>query len=181
MRLSLQLASLGVLCVSMMAWAGHPQPAARSVYSSLDVRTCRLVGANEETGSTVHQCRGVAGYALQVADDDARMSVTVVAPGGGLHRLHYWTVVGSGFSTLGPRAEWRMRGAGARARPVALIVRVAVTGPEDHVTSYLAVARVSPRAGCVTDVIRPSSNMNELARRAADRSAGKPCLRSTSG
>ncbi|HEX8359234.1 MAG TPA: hypothetical protein VF613_03975 [Longimicrobium sp.] len=177
MRLSLQLAALAVLCAPLVAWAGRPQPAAHSVYTTLDVRTCRLLSSDEETGSTLHQCRGVAGYRLQVADDDARMSVSVVPPGGGVHRLHYWTVVGSGFSTLGPRAEWRMRGQGTRARPVALIVRVEVSDPEQRVTSYLAVARVSPRASCVTEVIRPAANMNELARRAADRSAGRPCLR----
>lgn len=179
MRLPLRLAAIAVLCVPLLAWAARPQPATRSLYSSLDVRQCRLIGADEESGSTLHQCRGVAGYALQVADDDARMSVNVVAPGGRVHRLEFWSVVGSGFSTLGPRAEWRVRGEGARARPVALIVRVAVSDPNQRVTSYLAVAKVSPRASCVTDVIRPSAHANELARRAADRAAGKPCRRVT--
>lgn len=177
MRLPLRLASIAALCVPLVAWSARPQPATRSVYSSLDVRQCRLVGANEETGSTLHQCRGVAGYAIQVAEDDARMSVNVVAPGGGLHRLEFWSVAGPGFSTLGPRAEWRVRGEGARARPVALIVRLEVSGENDRVTSNLVVSRVSPRMSCVTEVIRPVPNANELARRAADRAPARPCLR----
>jgi hypothetical protein len=172
MRLPLRLAAIAALCVPIVAWAARPQPATRSLYSSLDVRTCRLISADEETGSTLHQCRGVGGYALQVADDDARMSVNVVTPSGGLHGLDYWTVVGGGFSTLGPRAEWRVRG----ARPVALIVRVGMSDENQRVTSYLAVAKVSPRMSCVTEVIRPVANANELARRAADRAPTRPCL-----
>lgn len=177
MRLPSQLMAIAALCVPVVAWTARPQPATRSVYSSLDVQTCRLVGANEESGSTLHQCRGVAGYAIQVADDDDRMSVNVVAPGGGLHRLELWSVAGSGFSTLGPRAEWRVRGEGTRARPVALIVRLGVQDENNRVASNLVVSRVSPRMSCVTEVIRPVANANELARRAADRAPARPCLR----
>jgi hypothetical protein len=70
-----------------------------------------------------------------------------------------------------------MRGEGARARPTALIIRLGVSDEIQRVTSYLVVARVSPRMSCVTEVIRPAANQNELARRAADRAAGRPCLR----
>lgn len=65
-------------------------------------------------------------------------------------------------------------------RPYALIVRVnANEDPANHerVTSYLAVARISPRGACVTNRIRPSANANALARQAADRSASRPCMR----
>jgi hypothetical protein len=177
MRLPLRLAAIAVLCLPVVAWAARPQPATRSIYSSLDVRTCRLISQDEETGSTLHRCRGVAGYGLQVADDDARMSVNVVAPGGRLHGLDYWTVVGGGFSTLGPRAEWRVRGQGAQTRPVALIIRLGVSDENQRVTSYLVVARVSPRMSCVTEVIRPVAHQNEVARRAADRAPTRACLR----
>ncbi len=150
--------------------------AVRSVYSSLDTARCRLLSRHEETGATLHRCRGVAGYALQVADDDARMSVNVVAPGGRVHPLSYWGTITHNFSSLGPRAEWRMRG----ERPIALIVRVNAnedSANPERTTSYLAVAKVSARGSCVTDRIAPGANANELARRAADRSAGRPCLR----
>ena len=170
----MRLAMLALLCAPLAAWA--PPQAVRSLYSTLDVRTCRLLDADEETGATLHRCPGVGGYALQVADDDARMSVDVVAPGGRVHELSYWSNITGSFSSLGPRAEWRVRG----TRPYALIVRVnANEDPSDHkrVTSYLAVARISPRGACVTDRIGPSANANALARQAADRSASRPCMR----
>lgn len=166
---------LALLCAPLGAWVSPPQTV-RSVYSTLDVRTCRLLRKDAETGGTLHRCPGVGGYALQVADDDARMSVDVVAPGGRVHPLSYWGVITSNFSSLGPRAEWRMRG----TRPYALIVRVNANedpGNHERVTSYLAVARISPRGACVTDRIPPSANANALARQAADRSASRPCIR----
>jgi hypothetical protein len=147
----------------------------RSVYTSLAERDCRVVEKDAETGGTDSRCPGTAGYALMVSDHDARMSVDVVAPGGRTHRLRYPAVISSAFTSLGPRAEWRMRG----ATPIALIVRVnAFEVPEtpNAATSYLAVARLTPAGICVTDRIPPSADANEKARVAADASASRPCL-----
>lgn len=163
---------LALLCVPLLA----AQQPLRSAYTTLDPRQCRTLSKHPETGGTVQRCPGVGGYALQVLDDDARMSVDVVAPGGRVHRLQYWSVVTHNFSSLGPRAEWRLRG----GRPFALIVRVNAnedSARPDRVTSYLAVARISPRGSCVTERIAPAPDANERARRAADRAAGRPCLR----
>lgn len=151
----------------------------RSVYTSLDPDRCRTVSTDEEVGGSVQRCGGVAGYSLVVTDGDARMTIDVVAPGGRVHRLNYWSVITHNFSTVGPRAEWRMRG----TRPIALIVRVnANEDLEDpsRITSYLAVARITPRGICVTDRIGPVPGANELARRAADAPGTRPCLRDRS-
>jgi hypothetical protein len=154
--------------------AGDSTSAIRSVYTSLAEPACRVVRRDEETGGTTSRCPGTAGYTLMVHDDDARMSIDVVAPGGRTHRLRYWAVITSAFSSLGPRAEWRMRG----GTPIALIVRVnAFENPEvpDRATSYLAVAKITARETCVTDRIPPGADANEAARRAADQSASRPC------
>lgn len=149
----------------------------RSVYTSLAEAECRLVEKDEETGATSSRCPGTAGYALLVHDWDARMTVDVVAPGGRTHRLRYSGVITSAFSSLGPRAEWRMRD----GKPIALIVRVnAFEDPDtpDRATSYLAVARITAREVCVTDRIPPTTpNANEAARQAADPSASRSCMR----
>jgi hypothetical protein len=154
-----------------------PPAGIRSVYTSLAQADCRLLRQDEETGGTSSRCPGTAGHALMVHDDDARMSVDVVAPGGRTHPLRYWGVITSNFSSLGPRAEWRMRD----GKPVALIVRVnAFENPEipDRATSYLAVAKITPREVCVTDRIPPTApSANEAAQRAADSSASRPCMR----
>lgn len=150
-----------------------------SVYTELSSARCKTVEVTEETGGSVQKCPGVAGYSLLVEDDDARQSVTVVTPEGKRHPLNYWQVVTTAFSTVGDKAEWRMEGRGKRARPVALIVRVYANenpdAPNERV-SYLAVAKITARAICVTGKVKGGPTANEEARRAADASADKPCL-----
>jgi hypothetical protein len=61
-----------------------------------------------------------------------------------------------------------------------LIVRVnASENQEDpnKKSSYLAVAKITPQQVCVTDKIAPGATANEEARRAADASSSKPCLK----
>lgn len=146
----------------------------RSVYTSLAEADCPVLEVDEESGSSTSRCPGTAGYSLLAHDGDARASIDVVTPDGKAHPLNYWSVISHGFSTAGPRAEWRMRG----GRPIALIVRVnASEDPEDssRITSWLAVAKITPGEICVTDRIAPAADANEQARRAADASAGRPC------
>ena len=146
-----------------------------SVYTSLAEADCRVIEVDEEAGGSTSRCPGVAGHALKVMEGDLRMSIDVVTPDGKEHPLNYWSVITGNFSYLGPRAEWRMRG----DRPVALIVRVnASEDPEnaDRSTSYLAVAKLTPREICVTDRIAPSADANVAARAAADRSVSRPCM-----
>ncbi|HEU4886022.1 MAG TPA: hypothetical protein VFT45_27540 [Longimicrobium sp.] len=145
-----------------------------SVYTSLE-KDCRLIEVDEESESSAQRCPGTAGYELKVMEGDLRMSIDIITPDGQPHELNYWSVITSGFSSLGPRAEWRMRG----GRPIALIVRVnASENPENasQLTSYLAVAKITPREICVTDRIAPAPNANEAARAAADSSAGRTCI-----
>lgn len=176
-------AALGLTLLAAVPTTRPEPPSAqvplRSVYTSLAPERCRLLRTFPETGGTVQRCPGVARHALDVTDDDSRMSVGVVTPGGRVHHLRLPSVVSAAFSSLGPRAEWRMRGQGSGARPVALIVRFnAYQDPQrpERATSYLAVAKITARGICVTDRIRPSADANEKARRAADTSGSRPCL-----
>ncbi len=167
------LTALFILCcaVPLLAYA----PAAESVYTDIAAARCKTVEAHEEGASSVQKCAGVGGYELLVEDDDSRQSVTVVSPDGKRHPLNYWQVITTGFSSLGEKAEWRVEKKGGKVRPYALIVRVnASENPEkpDEKTSYLAVAKITSDAVCVTDKVKT----NEAARQAADASADKPCL-----
>jgi hypothetical protein len=152
-----------------------------SVYTDIADSKCATIAVDEEAGGATQRCPGIAGYALLVEDDDARMSVTVVAPNGEQHPLNYWQVVTTAFSTLGPKAEWRVTQQNGEFAPLALIVRVNANESDDPgvITSYLAVAKITPQATCVTDKIAPGADMNLRARRAADSSAGRPCLEPT--
>ena len=151
-----------------------------SVYTELDEKRCKTIEFEHEGYSWTRDCPGVAGYKLHHLQGDERASITVVSPDGRQHPLEFWSTVSPAFSSVGPRAEWRVRRGGARPEPFALIVRFnAHEDPEkiERFTSYLVVARLAPGAVCVTDRIEPGPRANEEARRAADASASKPCLK----
>jgi hypothetical protein len=137
---------------------------------------------DDETGSTVSSCPGVAGYALQVLDDDSRQSVTIITPDKREFPLNYWHVVTPYFSQLGDKAEWRVIQKDGKPEPIAIIVRVNAQEQKDIDAqvinrSYLAVAKITPPEICVTDRIPPGAAANQEARMAADNAAKKACLR----
>ena len=101
-------------------------------------------------------------------------------PQGKEHSLDLWSVVSGGFSSLGPKAEWRIATQKRKSVPVALILRYnASENPEapDKRTSYLAVAKITATEICVVEKISPGPTANEDARRSADASSTKPCLK----
>ncbi len=153
-----------------------------SVYTALHAKACRTIKATAaEGGSYVGICNGIAGYKLQLEEGDLRQNLQVITPDGRKHSLKLWDVVGSSFSSLGEKAEWRIKKNGAKVTPIALIVRYNVANPEDSTrnTSWLAVAKITGAKICVTDKIAPKPNANVEARTAADNAANKPCLQSS--
>ena len=152
-----------------------------SVYTPLSERLCRPIKSpHPQTGDYEGVCPGTAGYKLIVTEGDLRQNVTVVTPKGAKHSLELWDVISSGFSSVGPKAEWRMAKQNGKLTPVALIIRYnSNDDPEspNKQSSYLAVTKITPSEICVTDKIMPGANANEEARRAADAAATKPCLK----
>ena len=152
----------------------------RSVYTSLEPKHCRAIkSAKSETDGYEGRCRGVGGYTLILSEGDLRQNVTVVTARGAKHSLDLWSVISGGFSSVGPKAEWRMAMQKGKRAPVALIIRYnASEDPEqpNKLSSYLAVSKITPTEICVTDKISPGPKANDDARRAADSAATKPCL-----
>lgn len=169
-----------ILLFLLAGAAGAPaQQQVESVYTDLADAKCRTIEFEHEGYSWTKECPGVAGYKLHLLQGDERESVTVIRPDGSRHPLELWSSVSPAFSSAGPKAEWRVRRRGGRVEPFALVVRY--NAKEDPVnyrktTSYLVVARLAPGKICVTGKVAPGPRANELARRAADDSAGKPCL-----
>ena len=153
----------------------------KSMYTPLGDKQCRKL-KSAEAGDDGYEgrCPGVAGYALLLSEGDLRQNITVITPKGAKHSLELWDVISGGFSSVGPKAEWRMSMQKGKLAPVALIVRYnASENPDqpDKLSSYLAVSKITATEICVTDKILPGPNANEEARRAADTAATKPCLK----
>src|SRR6185503_6451262 len=153
----------------------------QSVYTSLGEKQCRTI-KTAEAGDDGYEgrCRGVAGYTLLLSEGDLRQNITVITPKGAKHSLDLWDVISGGFSSLGPKAEWRTTTRNGKPVPVALIVRYNANEDPEAPTkqnSYLAVSKITATEICVTDKILPGPKANEDARRAADTAATKPCLK----
>ena len=153
----------------------------QSVYTSLGEKHCRTV-KSAEAGDDGYEgrCRGVAGYTLMLSEGDLRQNITVITPKGAKHSLDLWDVISGGFSSVGPKAEWRTTTRNGKPAPVALIVRYNANEDPEAPTrqnSYLAVSKITATKICVTDKILPGPKANEDARRAADTAATRPCLK----
>lgn len=139
------------------------------------------------TGADTMKCAGVGGYSLHVTEDDERSAISVVAPDEQVFPLDDWKVSTPGFSTLGKKAEWRVKKVAGKSVPVALIVRMNVADP--NVTDQsdvdqpkrgplLAVAQIREGKVCLVAKVNAAlSNANAQARIAAD-SEGQACLAS---
>lgn len=152
-------------------------PTPHSIYTSVAEKKCRtLKSSPAEAGDYLGRCAGVAGYALLLSEGDLRQNLTVVTPRNKEYSLELWSIISSGFSSVGSTVEWRI----FKNTPIALILRYdASEDPEkpDKKTSYLVVAKITTNEICVTDKIPPGSKANEEARRLADEAASKPCLK----
>lgn len=142
----------------------------KSVYTPISNEKCETKTTSPASGYL--KCDGVGGFKLFVLDDDARMSVTVVAPDQKEFELDFWGYFRN-FSYVGEKVEWRMKG----NNPVALIIRYNVSdkGDSDKTSSYLMVAKITKQTACVTDIVKPAKNQNLTAQKLADKASLKPC------
>lgn len=157
-----------------IAPSGVKETIARSEYTSLAPSDCVLTERDAESGATTHRCTGVGGYELRMHDTDARMSLDVLANGDVPMPLHFSQFGNGAFSSLGPRAEWRV--AASASRPHALIVRYQIYEQPERATSYLLVVKLAPEESCVVAQLPPSPTQNQDARRVADYALSKTCL-----
>ena len=168
--------------VTMGAALATQAQSIQSSYTNLAGRSCRTIKEDSSgAGYWLGQCPGVAGYKLLLEEGDLRQNLTVVTPRGKKQSLDLWSVVASGFSRVGDKAEWRLKKQRGGAAPIALIVRFIVSiDPEDstRTKSYLAVSKITSTEICVTHKIEPGPSANEAARKAADEAGSKPCLAS---
>ena len=144
-----------------------------SVYTGTTAKDCKATKESKDDGY-IGICKGVGGYSLELLEGDLRQTVNVITPNKKKSELNLWSNVSSGFSSVGAKAEWRMKG----IAPMALIIRFnASENPEDStkITSYLVVSKITKTSACITDIVKPGATQNAEAQQLADAAIGKPC------
>jgi hypothetical protein len=154
-----------ILIISTVAFAQN-----KSTYTSLAAK-CKATKESSDDGYT-GICDGVGGFKLEVSEGDLRQNIKVISPSKKKFDLNLWSFYG-GFSSVGEKAEWRVKG----TVPTALIVRFNVSDAEDSskTTSYLMIAKVSKTSACIVDVVMPSKTQNADAQKIADKASTMAC------
>ena len=145
----------------------------KSTYTGTTDKDCKAAKASEDDGY-IGICPGVGGYKLELLEGDLRQTVNVIAPNKKKFELNLWSNVSSGFSSIGAKAEWRMKG----AVPTALILRFnASENPDDStkITSYLVIVKIKKTSACIVEIVEPSKTQNADAQKLADSAANMAC------
>lgn len=145
----------------------------KSVYTSTRTAACKTISSNpDEAGSYEGECPGTGGYKVRLLEGDIRQTLNIITPAKKKFELGFWSFY-SGFSSIGEKIEWRVKG----TAPIALIARFNVADVEDSskTHSYLMVSKISAKESCVTDIVEPTAKQNEKARELADAAPTKPC------
>ena len=156
-----------MLLVSTVAFAQN-----KSVYTSTIAEKCKATKESSDEGY-IGICEGVGGFKLELSEGDLRQNIKVISPSKKRFDLNFGSFFG-GFSSIGEKVEWRVKG----TVPTALIVRFKVSeNPEDSsiITSFLLVAKVSKTSACIVDVVKPGKTQNADAQKLADKASSKPC------
>lgn len=162
---------------AFLSAAGREAPwQAGSVYTSLEDKACKVETPSGDEEPSEAICPGVMGYALKKSFADARENLAVLDPSGREHDLRFTELISAGFSSLGPRAEWRMLAAGGAKVPAALIVAFSAQAEDGSIKEYRAVSKITSTAICLVAVIPPHSEQHGHAREAADKAAASKCM-----
>ncbi len=165
--------SLSLILLLSLLFSSSVFGQTKSLYTGSTAKDCKASKAPVEDGY-IGLCPGVAGYTLELLEDDLRQTVNIIAPNKKKYELELWSNVSNGFSSLGTKAEWRMKG----KTPIALIVRFnASENSEDssRITSYLVVVKISKTDICIVDILKPTKTQNSDARKLADTPAKRVC------
>ena len=151
-------------------------PKVSSVYQLLTGKHCKHTSV-VESGYGFDVCKGVGGYTLELSDADQRNSIKLIAPDKKTFNLQFEAQDSLKMSRLEQKIEWRVIREGRKIVPVALITRFEVleSRESNKRVSYLMVSKITADSACLTDIVKPSADANEEARKLADASANKPC------
>jgi hypothetical protein len=149
----------------------------RSQYTDVSEKKCKTL-EEEPAMYILLECAGVGGYKLKLADVDLRQTLTVVSPAGKEYDLDFNTQY---FSYVSGKAEWRVKKAGGKTVPVALVIRFYTQENlqnDREITAYFLAVKITADEICGVDVIKASAaRAKKKARLSADKSSGKSCLK----
>jgi hypothetical protein len=172
-RLVRSLAAAAMLTVAAPVLA-RAQDATRSVYTTIDLKTCRVLKKSSPEGAS-WRCPGLPGYPIYLAEGDDRFFISAgLEPEKRRAAKQTLKPFNTIFSSGTARAtvEWRIPRTSRKAQPYASIVRY-YTSSETSKGQVLVVSKITPAETCHAAYIDADTNTDaiERARLAADTTA----------
>lgn len=150
-----------------------------SIYTDFTEKNCKELKSDPDNGILYRgECRGIGGYKLIFYESEHHQMLNLIAPNG--DEIELKMQISAAPTSLGRKAEWRVRREGKKIIPIALVIRMNVfDDPEisEKAKSYLTVIKITKESACVTATVEPAiKNQNLKARQLADVSAEKACI-----
>lgn len=158
--------------------AANAAPAA-TITTDLYGKACTVLSQDRETGAATRRCRGAAGYALLVHDEDGRTSIDILPPARRGMPLNFWDVVSGGYTTVGRKAEWHFARRNGKLVPVGLVVRVNTveeTAGDVKRGALTTVTRIGAQEACVVFKVDAAGRHAGRKARAAAQDTRARCL-----
>jgi len=148
----------------------------------------RLCKPAEERGEEVLICKGVADYSLQLKGDETKPQISLIAPDGTRHPIHYWDLSDPAFRGLEENVLWIVN---HLDKTLAINFRLKVElkegdrkwGPYDVITEgdvklgrYDVIARVTPLPVCIVGSVPVTLKTGGFSMGIAVSPAALPCL-----
>ena len=154
-----------------------------SVFTNLGDKDCKPVPATDFDFEGI--CPGVGAYTIKIIEGDLRQNLLLVRNGRDedLNLQSQQPTEGGGslvgVSSIGQKADWRVRKRGRKTTPFALTFRFLTTNDGETFGNqqYLIVAKLAEPQACVFKIIDASkhANANDLARAAANEAETGSC------
>ena len=137
-----------------------------SVYSDLDLKTCKVLELNADEGEGgVWECKGIEGFDVLYLEGDLR---GYIAFGPEARSQCTSAQTFGAFNSPGPKIEWRME----NGKPIATILRWFTdngSGEANAKQNWLAVTKLNGKDACRTALIDTKyPDANNIARAKAD-------------
>ncbi|CAA6806213.1 MAG: Unknown protein [uncultured Sulfurovum sp.] len=148
-----------------------------STYTSINQKDC--VTLDSDNMGSIQECESFVDIGVKVIEGDIRQSI-VLTRHGEEYDLAFWSTVGSAFSSLGLKIEWRHELQQPK-NVIGMIVRFEANDDYENIgksSSYLLVSKITNEEMCVVAKVAPQERQNEMARKILDSKDELPCLRS---
>lgn len=161
-------------CVGTESLAQYPdqkQPDRDMIGTSLSRKLCKP--SVDDYDEEVLVCQGTADYALILKGDETKPQISLLAPDGTRHPIHYWDLSDPAFRGIEESVLWIVN---TPDKTLAINFRLKIEPKDGQWGRYDVIARVSPLPVCIVGSVPVTLKTGGQSMAIAVAPAARPCL-----